>query len=447
MTVLPAITADYVNRLDKMVQKFVWNGRKSKIAMKTLKCNVSDGGMGLVDFSKKDDSLKVSWIKILDTDQFLANLAYRKLSPTLRENIWTCNIDVRHIKKMFPTSFWRDVLIAWSKINHHEVNTVQQMISQTIWLNSNLKIKGSPYIIPKLVKEGLMEISQLCDEQGKFLDVDTLARWYNTNVMTINSIIASIPKKWKRMIEQTGITTVMQNNYEKYKNVKKISAVYYKLTNVNNEIMYNSYERWVKNTKLVMEFEEFEKAMGDIYKITTHPKLRSFQYRLLNSAVVLKTQLKKWKITNNDHCDFCKESVEDYVHLFWECKQTKKIWEALDQYIRQKDHTVKLKWSKKSILLNNVCETPHHFSNFIVVVAKCLIYSKKCTTQRIVANEVTAYIDKCQRFEMYYAIVNNKIEKHCKKWFIQNEAVTMYNGTNLEQEYVIDYLRNIHTSH
>ena len=126
MTVLPAITADYVNRLDKMVQKFVWNGRKSKIAMKTLKCNVSDGGMGLVDFSKKDDSLKVSWIKILDTDQFLANLAYRKLSPTLRENIWTCNIDVRHIKKMFPTSFWRDVLIAWSKINHHEVNTVQQ---------------------------------------------------------------------------------------------------------------------------------------------------------------------------------------------------------------------------------------------------------------------------------------------------------------------------------
>ena len=265
--------------------------------------------------------------------------------------------------------------------------------------------------------------------------------------MTINSIIASIPKKWKRMIEQTGITTVMQNNYEKYKNVKKISAVYYKLTNVNNEIMYNSYERWVKNTKLVMEFEEFEKAMGDIYKITTHPKLRSFQYRLLNSAVVLKTQLKKWKITNNDHCDFCKESVEDYVHLFWECKQTKKIWEALDQYIRQKDHTVKLKWSKKSILLNNVCETPHHFSNFIVVVAKCLIYSKKCTTQRIVANEVTAYIDKCQRFEMYYAIVNNKIEKHCKKWFIQNEAVTMYNGTNLEQEYVIDYLRNIHTSH
>ena len=40
---------------------FIWNNKKEKIKLKTLKLSKENGGLKLVDLQKKDDSLKINF--------------------------------------------------------------------------------------------------------------------------------------------------------------------------------------------------------------------------------------------------------------------------------------------------------------------------------------------------------------------------------------------------
>ena len=79
MSVLPKIPDQIVDRLNKIMNLFLWNERKPKISLSILQANKTDAGMGLVNFEIKDDSLKVKWIQMITTDSLVAALAYRKL--------------------------------------------------------------------------------------------------------------------------------------------------------------------------------------------------------------------------------------------------------------------------------------------------------------------------------------------------------------------------------
>ena len=41
--------------------------------------------------------------------------------------------------------FWRDVLIAWSKVNcMANLRNTNKVLQQGLWLNSNIKVEGKP---------------------------------------------------------------------------------------------------------------------------------------------------------------------------------------------------------------------------------------------------------------------------------------------------------------
>ena len=88
MTVLPTIPAAIVKQIEFDLEKFLWNGRKAKIPLKTLQAAKSSGGLQLVDLTKKDKAVKVSWIRQLFVNPQLANLAYHIISNELKEDIW-----------------------------------------------------------------------------------------------------------------------------------------------------------------------------------------------------------------------------------------------------------------------------------------------------------------------------------------------------------------------
>ena len=44
MTVLPTIKDKYVEKIDKLIQAFIWDNKKPKISKQKLKCNKRDGG-------------------------------------------------------------------------------------------------------------------------------------------------------------------------------------------------------------------------------------------------------------------------------------------------------------------------------------------------------------------------------------------------------------------
>ena len=93
MMVLSRMPNTMFETLQKMFDKFLWNGWKPKINQKILTMPKNEGGLKLVDMEVKDKALKLSWIQILTKEPKLKRLAYLNMGNIMPNNeFWSCNL-------------------------------------------------------------------------------------------------------------------------------------------------------------------------------------------------------------------------------------------------------------------------------------------------------------------------------------------------------------------
>ena len=79
MMVLPCIPQYVVKWMENVIRKFLWNGKKAKIAYRILQNPKKEGGLNLINLSNKDKALKATWPKILYQEQEYAQLVYGQM--------------------------------------------------------------------------------------------------------------------------------------------------------------------------------------------------------------------------------------------------------------------------------------------------------------------------------------------------------------------------------
>ena len=62
---LPDPPDDFMNNLQKMCFKFIWNNKQDKLSRKTAVKSVKSGGLGVPDIRKYISALKIMWIRKL----------------------------------------------------------------------------------------------------------------------------------------------------------------------------------------------------------------------------------------------------------------------------------------------------------------------------------------------------------------------------------------------
>ncbi len=133
---LTSPTEQHYTQYKKSMRKYIWEGKKPKIAYDTLISSVPDGGMKLVDLEHKDNALKIQWIKRIKKNDSLSNIAYHFL-PKIGELIWKCNLHHDDVKRVMPTeNFWQNVLRAWCRFNYSEKYDLNSILHSILWFNS-----------------------------------------------------------------------------------------------------------------------------------------------------------------------------------------------------------------------------------------------------------------------------------------------------------------------
>ena len=165
MAVLPNIPADWIKKLEGDLVNYIWNGKKAKILLKTLKLPLEWGGLGLVDLWTKQVLTKATWCQILLQDVKFASVVFSLFSPILKINIFRCNIhpkDMGHIvsKRLLP--FWHDMLEAWATFYYD----ASESDEQPIWYNSLYRIENHIFLWEKNFSEGLLTPKQLKTPTG-----------------------------------------------------------------------------------------------------------------------------------------------------------------------------------------------------------------------------------------------------------------------------------------
>ena len=441
MLVLPIIPKEIVKQMDNMIREFIWNGKKSKIAYINLQNSKKDGGLNLVNLDRKDKALKVTWVKTLQCEVEYANLVYHIMRVSgIGEDIWRCNLKKEQVEGMKITNvFWRDVLKCWAEYNYWQEKRTE---NQIIWYNSEIQIKGKVIFWKDVKQWGLKYVHQLFDK-GEFKSEEEVEREYGLTIMRYNSLKSAIPKEWIEFFRKNDKQTYMPippHHYDLVCNnsVKNLSQAVYKSLSDDIMIMHNKYVKWKQETQT--EFTgtlvEYAKAHLQIYSITNVPKLRSFQYRLLQRGIVTNVHLYKWGKLENDNCTFCDtQAKESLSHLMYTCPVVQILWGKIKEYVKSRyGRGVEMRLTLDGVLLNQIAPRRYRIVNFICLLVKQFIYAQRCLGNQLHANILIQYINKIERIEKYIAAKNSKLDHHNKKWCIPVEEDVV----NVVNQYIHD---------
>ena len=308
MQVLPKISEKIVKELYKIIEDYLWNYHRPKISLKTLQQSKDNGRLQLVNFEKKDDSLKCTWVKTLIREDYPTSYVYQIIGNSLGHVVWSCNLSPEDVNKVIKCSnqFWIDVVKAWCRYHFTEGETEGDQI---IWWNSHIRIKNSPFQWPDAIMKGLTFVSQLFDDRG-FQDEQQLIEKYGLAVMQLNSLKSAIPAWMKK---HTVNSIYRDKKFSEYSaSERSTHTVYVALLKKDALSMKEKQDKWNNETLGEEGNVNLVERLKYINQVTTVVKYRSFLYRLLHRAIVTNIDLARWKIIQENVCSFCEMEAEKY---------------------------------------------------------------------------------------------------------------------------------------
>ena len=437
MMVLPTIPEKVVKSIENEIRNYLWDGGKAKIAFQILKNPFKDGGLNLTDLKTRDMALKATWPQILAKETEYAKMVFPFIHRELGEDIWRCHLRPEDVDQMsISNEFWRDVLKSWCTFNYWYEHNLD---NQQLWFNSRIRVALKPVFWKIPYQQGLIYIHQLF-LNGKLKSAHELKMEFQLSQMQYNSLMSSIPTEWKEHFSNLTATCFMPlrpQNYDMLKEKTKLAQMIYQHLNGDILLIHNKAMKWNQTIGTQWDVWEFAKHHQEIKGLTNYTKMRDFQYRLLQKALITNIQLEKWNILQSNLCTFCNLEPETIMHLLVECNQVKILWNHFAEHF-QKEYNTHISITPTSVITNTFTKPKKHIVNTMGLFLKQYIYRQRCLKKTVSFIQFEHYALKIKNTERYIAIKNNKIDKHERKW----EPKTK-NPITINQEYVLDYLEQM----
>ena len=132
---------------------------------------------------------------------------------------------------------------------------------------------------------------------------------------------------------------------------------------------------------------------------------------MLCRAIITNKNLKLFKVKSDDRCTFCLEDTETLEHLFVNCKMVKRFWNE----VRKELKTNRI-WEARDIMFNTIENNPKLLSNFIVLLGKVFIYTKKCQAEKLNFEIFKRWTLNIKEIENIIAVKKGKTSQHELKW-------------------------------
>ena len=423
MQVLPCISSNLEGKINVLVNKFIWNGRKPKLKLDVLYANTADGGLKLANLRLRDTCLKIEWVRRLhdpNGDTVITKLAYHFINTRITSELfWQCNFSKEDCKIFAKDSlFWKSVVQSWAQYNFDSPNTDTEVVNQILWYNSYIKIQGNLVFWQDWFEKGVIYLKDIIIEDKLMtkIQIETL---YDLiiPVMRYNQIISAIPNEWKNMINSTACENEGTSNYEYLVEKPKWSRIVYKKLNQSDKHIIKCMQTWSRKMNCTIDLDEIRESFMNIGKYATVTKYKAFQYRLLHNVIFLNDKLAHLGIAASNKCDNCEtNNKEDVLHFFVECTNAKKIWYQILLYIQRNIDCLIKKLEAKDIILNVIGENPFGAANLLVCITKQKMYTHKCLKKKLRVQEIIQEYEFIHKMEHSKAISTCTTKNYNARW-------------------------------
>lgn len=341
------IPENITNRLEAMVENFIWKGRKRRIKKNILQLPVGEGGISQIDIKSHLEALKASWVP-----RILRNLNARwSFIPQYYLNKFGKNhaifnfnfIDVSQFPpiKKIPL-FYQEVVISFNRskgVNKPICKT--DFLNSVVWGNQNFMFNVRGKTQTSLynrhwIDSGILKMSDIVSQDGNILSQKIKALIQNkTDYISTQSKIIDVVKQYKQLfLEDTMYRSVRSKNEVLVPYI--INTKDNKEVNVLNEKSSFFYKniRGFKTPKLnVIEKWESELQCSiiarDIFKrkivCIKDKKLSAFCFKILHRILICGYTLHKWNKLSTSICSLCK-TQHSVKHMLYDCANAQYTW-------------------------------------------------------------------------------------------------------------------------
>jgi hypothetical protein len=387
--------AEFIQKVEKEISKFVWSNKPPKIRNVTMIGSIDSGGIKMPCFATMIKTQKSMWIKrLLCSSDIKWKRVALKLINMKQEHL-LYKLDKSFIPKQH-SAFYEQILNYWFEFYSTEP-TVKNIFDQCMWNNKYVLISNKPINIAfnSWEKAGIKYIRNICDSAGNYLSQQQLNSKYNIviTVMQYNSLLHAIPRSWKEKIKlHVNSDQAFTAGHLETKTYIDIHDQRYLLDELRSKIVYMSFivniqkppvalEKWISSYPF-LNSKDFALFFKLPYKTTLSTKAQTFQYKVINRILATQEKQFKWKLNETPYCEYCKE-IETLEHLFFTCSLSNKFWLAIKSWLKC-ILQVTFSFHIVDILFGIPfgSETELLYVNFIILYGKMYLYSCKFTSQK-----------------------------------------------------------------
>ena len=329
MSALPSPGKEAYDEFRKAITNFIWDGKRARIKYNRLVNTFEKGGIKLTDLKLKDTSIKVAnlhRIVNLDDDSFtkaaLQNGCKFPLSLTFK-----LSAEVRDINLLTDNQITKDFIGSWIKFTKTKPMNVTDVKNQCIWFNSRIKTGNNFVWNKQMFKNNICRVGQLYNEQKEnWFTYEEFKQKYpqiKINYLDYNTVIRNIPKIWHRLFKittESWYKTIEEKIETKVKKAKFIYEIQLSEKSMDVQIRH----KWEKILDIELTDENWVKCVDQTFSVSNCPKLRWFQFRLVNFILTTNVHRAKWNKEISPLCYYCKTEKETIMHLFINCEIVKK---------------------------------------------------------------------------------------------------------------------------
>ena len=146
-----------------------------------------------------------------------------------------------------------------------------------------------------------------------------------------------------------------------------------------------------------------DERIWNVPKATTKEvRLRELQWKILHNIYPTKILLEKMKVTDNNKCDYCPESIDSIDHFFYECKKIKDFWSSVSKMLSV-GLNEKIILSRNDVLLgipqNDMAKAKTICVNHVILIGKMcisIVKKTKVTTPLLILLEIHLKLRKVE---------------------------------------------------
>ena len=309
---------EILNELNKLLFKFVWDGKPDKINRDRLCTCHLNGGLKMTNLYNFEKSMKLRWLKqiFISHGKIWLDLLLNDINLSCLSSLgsqWCLSI----IHKLNP--FWKTVFTHFNQFCQHvKAKTNLDILCTNIWLNKPLGTEKIYFI--DWFQNGVRVIGDIIKQDGHLLSIDEIKTkfGFRPNYLNYLTVRGLIKKYIKQNSTQNGFDfcrpyiplymRALVGSHAGSKNIYQVFQQTGTITSNNNELKWNQ------------SLECTETLWRSLYKSCFYSVLDNdyvwFQYRILHRILGVQDFLFKIKISKTDKCRLCGEQKETIKHIF-----------------------------------------------------------------------------------------------------------------------------------